>query len=156
DDSEKNKKPPEAVDASISLLWKLPHVAAEAIPERALWPTTTPEMFVVCTPVPPDDRSTGYERGTSISKQWDQAATDAAIETADYVAAHVDELAGAEESDADRESKLRGFCRQFVERAFRRPLSDDEKTRYVEHQFQQAGRNCDAAVKRVVLLALKS
>ena len=32
------------------------------------------------TPFPPDDRSVGYERGTSISKAWDQATTDAAIE----------------------------------------------------------------------------
>ena len=42
-----------------------------------------PETFVVQTPFPPDDRSVGYERGTSISKAWDQATTDAAIEVAE-------------------------------------------------------------------------
>ena len=52
-------------------------------------------MFVPATPFPPDDRSVGYERGTSISKAWDQATTDAAIEVADYVAAHLKDLAGA-------------------------------------------------------------
>ena len=49
------------------------------------------------TPFPPDDRSVGYERGTSVSKAWDQATTDAAIEVAGYVAAHLKELAGVEQ-----------------------------------------------------------
>ena len=38
---------------------------------------------------PPDDRSLGWERGTTVSKAWDQAATDAAVETAGYVTAHL-------------------------------------------------------------------
>ena len=46
------------------------------------------------TPFPPDDRSVGYERGTSVSKAWDQATTDAAIEVAGYVVVHLKELAG--------------------------------------------------------------
>ena len=37
------------------------------------------------TPFPADDRSVGYERGSSVSKDWDQAATDAAFEVAGYV-----------------------------------------------------------------------
>jgi Protein of unknown function (DUF1592)/Protein of unknown function (DUF1588)/PA14 domain/Protein of unknown function (DUF1595)/Cytochrome C oxidase, cbb3-type, subunit III len=156
DDSAKNKNPPPASPASIALLWKLPHLAAEAIPERALWPTSTPEVFVVQTPFPPDDRSTGYERGTSISKQWDQATTDAAIETADYVAAHLDALAGTAESAPDRPQKVREFCDRFVEQAFRRPLSDAQKAKYVEHQFQAADDHLELAVKRVTLLTLKS
>ena len=67
---------------SIALVWKPPHRAAEPIPERNLSPNWFPETFVTTTPFPPDDRSTGYERGTSISKAWEQATTDAAIETA--------------------------------------------------------------------------
>ena len=37
-----------------------------------------PRNFVLQTPFPPDDRSVGYERGTSVSKAWDQSTTDAA------------------------------------------------------------------------------
>jgi hypothetical protein len=156
DDSAKNKNPPPPGEASISLQWKLPHLAAEVIPQRCLWPTATPEVFVVNTPFPPDDRSTGYERGTSISKGWEQATTDAAIETTDYITSHLDELAGVKESAPDRAAKVRKFCNRFVELAFRRPLSQERKARYVDHQFEQAGDNLELAVKRVVLLTLKS
>ena len=53
-------------------------------------------MFVLATRFPPDDRSVGYERGTAISKAWDEATTDAAIEAAGYVAEHLQRLAGAD------------------------------------------------------------
>ena len=53
------------------------------------------ETMVVATAFPPDDSSTGYPRGTSVSKIWDKATTDAAIEVADYVVEHLDELTGA-------------------------------------------------------------
>src|SRR5262249_22804150 len=144
----------------IALEWKLPQQAAEAIPARNLSPKQAPELFIVDTPFPPDDRSVGYERGTSISKAWDQATTDAAIEIAGYVVAHLHELAGVPDrgerhlpsplsgnDDAvgqdvnggtnrssppqsaaeGRDARLRAFCKSFAERAFRRPLSDQEK-----------------------------
>src|SRR5205814_970772 len=83
------KRPP--TPASIALLWKLPHRAPEVIPQRNLSPGRAPEAFAVTAPFPPDDRSLGWERGNTVSKEWDQAATDAAIETAGYVLAHLDE-----------------------------------------------------------------
>ena len=55
----------------------------------------------------------------------------------------------------DREPKLREFCRRFAERAFRRPLTDEQKAFFVDRQFEEAA-NPEAAVKRVVLLVLKS
>ena len=78
--------------SSIALEWKLPRRAFEVIPRRNLSPSSVPETFVLQTPFPPDDRSVGYERGTSVSKAWDQATTDAAIEVAAHVAAHLKEL----------------------------------------------------------------
>src|SRR5207237_1277166 len=83
---------------------------------------------------PPDDRSLGWERGTTISKEWEAAATDAALETAAYVAARLPELAGVPDGAKDRGPKLREFCRRFAERAFRRPLSDDEKQLFIDRQ----------------------
>src|SRR5262249_32224533 len=56
------------ITSSIALEWKLPKRAFEVIPRRNLSPVSTPENFVLTTPFPPDDRSAGYERGTSISK----------------------------------------------------------------------------------------
>lgn len=155
DDSKTNKKKPPEVPASIALEWKPPQRVAEVIPARVLSPAFAPPRFVVKTPFPPDDRSVGYERGTSISKAWDQATTDAAIETAEVVADHLRELSGVGDSAPDRDQKLREFAARFVTRAFRRPLTDDERKDHVDRQFEQA-KDSRTAVKRVVLLALKS
>ena len=140
---------------SVALVWKLPHRASEVIPQRNLSPNAFPETFVPRTPFPPDDRSVGYERGTSISKAWDQATTDAAIEVAGYVAAHLKELAGVSDDASDREPKLRDFCGRFAERAFRRPISPEQRAFFIDQQFRES-RDPVMAVKRAVLLVLKS
>jgi cytochrome c553 len=141
--------------SSIALEWKIPRRAFEVIPRRNLLPKLLPELLVLTTPFPPDDRTAGYERGTSVSKAWDQATTDSAIEVSRYVVAHLVELAGVAEGAADRERKLRDFCRRFCERAFRRPLTDEQAKFFIDRQFQGA-RDLDTAVKRVALLVLKS
>ncbi len=143
--------------SSVSLLWKPPHGALGVIPRRNLTPGSFPETFVLRTPFPPDDRSVGYERGTSISKAWEQATTDAAIEVAGYVAEHLKDLAGVSDGtpEKERETKLRDFCGRFAERAFRRPLSDEQKAIFLDRQFK-ASRDPNVALKRVLLLVLKS
>jgi len=140
---------------SIALQWKLPRRSLEVIPQWDLSPNIFPESFVLKTPFPPDDRSVGYERGTSISKAWDRATTDAAIEVVGYVVANLKALAGLSDNAPDREVKARKFCLQFAERAFRRPLLDEQKAFFVDQQFKNA-RDPETAVKRVVLLVLKS
>ena len=141
--------------ASIALEWKLPRRAFEVIPRRNLSPGSVPETFVLETPFPPDDRSIGYERGTSVSKAWDQATTDAAIEVAAHVATHLKDLAGVGQDTIDSAPKLREFCQRFTERAFRRPLTDQQKSFFIDRQFKEA-KTPELAVKRVVLLVLKS
>lgn len=153
DDKQKLKLKRE--NASIALAWQLPHRPVEIIPERYLTPNTFPKAFAVSTPFPPDDRSVGYERGTSVSKEWDKATTDAAIETAAYVNTHLRTLSGVRDDAKDRKDALMGFCKAFAERAFRRPLTDAQKALYVEHQFE-AAKDPNVAVSRVVLLVLKS
>ncbi|MBC8136746.1 MAG: DUF1592 domain-containing protein, partial [Fibrella sp.] len=115
---------------------------------RTAMPANT---FVLTAPFPPDDRSMGYERGNSVSKEWDDATTSAALETADYVVEHLKELAGTDSDPV----KLRAFCKKFVERAMRRPLDAESEQRYVEKQFA-AVPDTNTAIKRVVLLTLKS
>lgn len=142
--------------AGIELRWRRPKQHAdEVISRRYLRTATVPEVYVVSTPFPPDDRSSGYERGASVSKAWEQAATGAALETAAYVAERLPELAQAKGDGPERTEKLRQFCRQFVERAFRRPLSDELRELYVERQFAEAPEPV-TAVRRVVLLTLQS
>jgi hypothetical protein len=154
DDSAKVKSKPQ-IRASVALLWKPPHGTREVIPTRFLSPGRPTETYVVATPFPPDDRSLGWERGTAVSKAWDQATTDAALDAAAYVVAHLNELAGIRDNARDKDARIRDFCGRFVERAFRRPLTDEQKDLYVNRQFQNVADG-ETAVKRVVLLALKS
>jgi Protein of unknown function (DUF1592)/Protein of unknown function (DUF1588)/PA14 domain/Protein of unknown function (DUF1595)/Cytochrome C oxidase, cbb3-type, subunit III len=153
-DGQKDPDPP-PTNATIALLWKRPKQTVELIPQRCLSPKWTPELFVLQTPFPPDDRSMGYERGTSVSKAWDSSTTDAALEAAGYVVAHLEELARVKADAGDREAKLKAFCAEFAERAFRRPLTEGQRKILVDHQFGK-GVDLNTAVKKVVLVVLKS
>jgi hypothetical protein len=141
--------------ASIELWWKSPHGVKELIPAHALRTDRPRELMIVNTEFPADDSSGGYARGTTISKAWDQAVTDAAIATAEHVIENLDELAQTKVGAPDRSEKLRKFALIFVESAFRRPLSDEQKALYIEAQFK-AAKSSETAVKRVVLFTLKS
>ncbi|MBN8420634.1 MAG: DUF1592 domain-containing protein [Verrucomicrobia bacterium] len=141
--------------ASIELWWKPPHGVAEIIPQHALRTDRPRELLIVSTSFPADDRSVGYERGTSISKGWDQATTDAAITTAEHVEEKLNELAGTKDGAPDRLEKLRKFAFTFVEAAFCRPLTDEQKQLYIESIFKSA-KSPEQAVKRIVLFTLKS
>lgn len=156
DDSDKRKKQEvEPLKAFVELQWKRPHHVAEVIAARHLSPRRSPEVFALATPFPPDDRSVGYERGTRISQAWTEATTSAALATASYVADHLNELADTKDDAEDRQEKVRQFAARWVERAFRRPLSDPQRQLYVERQFEDAP-DLETAIKRIVLLSLKS
>ena len=141
--------------ASVKLEWHPPHGARQVIPARSLSPASTRSTFVMRQPFPPDDSSAGYERGSAVSKQWDEAATFAAIEAANWVAEHLDPLAGTSATDKDRLAKTRAFSHQFAKRAFRRPLDAEQQRFFIDSRF--AGRKpLTDSVKEVVLLTLKS
>jgi cytochrome c553 len=141
--------------AKIRLLWKPPHSVPAVVPESALMPHQVPASLAVSTAFPADDASAGYERGISVSKQWDESTTSAAIEVAGWVTDHLWELARVKEKAVDREEKVQGFCRQFVERALARPISDQEYEFFVGQHFDNPLPIKDQ-VKRVILLTLKS
>ena len=142
-------------NTSIELLWKPPHGVLEHVPERCLIPQDAAQVFVLQTPFPPDDKSIGYERGTTISQEWYAATTAAAVETADYCLEHIEHLAGAKRDAPDRADKLRRFAARFAERAFRRPLSPELTALVIDRPFADAP-DLDAALKRSLLLALGS
>lgn len=141
--------------AEIRLWWKAPHKIEEPIPERFLTPSRYAEVMTVETPFPPDDRSEGYVRGSAVSKEWDAATTSAAIEVAAKVFEDLDRLSGSRPNKDDRSQKLRSFCDRLVERALRRPLSDEQKRLYIDSQFEKA-EDEEMAVRRIVMLAFKS
>jgi hypothetical protein len=141
--------------AQIRLLWKPPGGHRSVIPESALIQYDVPSSLAVASTFPADDASAGYERGVSVSQQWDAATTAGAIETANYVAVNLWTLAGTKPSDENRTTKVKQFCRQFVERAFANPL-DDERFEFFVGQHFENDLPIQDQVKRVVILALKS
>lgn len=153
--SPEEKAKQEIAHADISLSWIPPGQSEQIVAKEFLSPHHFPESYFVRTPFPPDDRSTGFERGSSVSKEWERATTEAAIEIADYVVLRINDLSGGAQPGPDYESRLREFSRQFVHRAFRRPLSDDELSLYVDQQFEGVS-DPELAVFKVVLLSLKS
>jgi hypothetical protein len=150
-----DKKNEHPAHASIQMLWKPPHGTLETVPERCLIPYESPQVFVLKTPFPPDDKSIGYERGTSVSKEWFAAATSASVELADYTIDHIASLARSTRDSPDRAAKLRQFVTTFAERAFRRPLTDALRSLMVDRPFADAP-DLDTAVKRSLLLVLES
>lgn len=141
--------------ASVELLVQSPHGVQTVIPKRLLSPKRVSESVIVSTPFPPDDASLGYERGSSVSQAWVTAATQAAIEIANVVVQRMDRLARTKRDDDKRGEKVKDFCHRFVELAFRRPLTEEQKQLFIEQQFAKS-EDLEVAVKRVVLLALQS
>ena len=124
DDSKKAQKRPPA-KAFIALMWKTPGGVLRTIPREDLFPARSPESFAVTTAFPPDDRSLGFERGSSISKAWDAATTDAAIEIVNELMGRIKEFAGVRDNDPERGKKYRDLAKKVAERAFRRPLTSE-------------------------------
>lgn len=140
--------------ASVALLWKTPHSVEEIIPTSNLTPEWAPEVLLTETPFPPDDRSSGYERGTSVSQEWEDAVANAAMELADKLVGKLRQFADLKEKD-EKDVKIREFAALFVERAFRRPLTDELRQTYLDQQFA-AAKTVEEGLRRVILLTLMS
>lgn len=141
--------------ASVQLMWKAPGKTWRVVPERNLSPDTALPTLVITTPLPPDDSSYGYPRGTDVSQAWDEATTYAAVEVANRVVKYLEQLARVKKDAPDRRQRLEQYCATFVERAFRRPLSDAQRELYVTSHFASTD-DLEVAVKRCVVMALKS
>ena len=159
--------------ASIDLQWKPPHSVWRILDADSVVPQVAARTFVVDTPFPADDRSLGYERGNSVSREWHFAANQAAIEVAEEVVGRLPLLAKFEKrkrrrrdaaNEGDRDSKnvvtqqlekAKSFVLDFATTAFRRPLTVAEKRLYSESIFSE-GAHLETAAKRAVLFTLKS
>ena len=147
--------------ASIRFQWKPPHGAWSVLDHDHLNTAPAARVFVADTPFSADDRSLGYERGSSVSRQWHAATNNAAIAAAAEVVnrlpllARFDSNSPDREETPDREQLLRDFVVHFASVAFRRPLTSLEDQFFREAPFADAP-NLDAAVRRAVLLILNS
>lgn len=148
-------KDPKPKPAFVSLMWQPPHGTEELIPARCLSPQFSPETYVDPTKFPPDDRSYGWERGTTVSKEWDQATTEGAFELANFISTRINEFAKTNEKDEKRADKLKVFLRQFAKMAFRKPVTDDVEKLYIARAIESTP-DVQAAAKRAVLMILKS
>lgn len=142
-------------NAAVSFEWKPPHGHWAIVPSSVLSPESSTTILVAGTTFPADDSSQGYERGTSVSKAWDEAVTRAAVGVANQVEGRIGPLAGIPEKATNRVEQLKDFCGRLAERAFRRPLSEDARRAWVD-RFFVTGVAPETAMKRAVLLLLKS
>ncbi len=149
---DKNPKP---VPAFVSLLWHPPHGTPEIIPNRNLIQQGSSEVYIDNTKFPPDDRSYGWERGTTISKAWDAATTESALDAANYIALTWEELAKTNGKDPKIDEKAKAFIRQFAKMAFRKPLTPDLEKLYVLKPIE-GSTDLQASIKKATLLILKS
>lgn len=142
-------------EALVELIWERPNGRREIVPPDYLTHDWSQPVFIGTTPMPADDRSLGYERGTSISRVWLDAVTSNAFQAASFVSRHLDRLARTKGDDPGREKKLRAFAAELTARSFRRPLKPGEREVYVDPHFEGA-ESLEDAIRRVVLAAVTS
>jgi hypothetical protein len=156
-DFTQRKRKTEQPPATFSLRWVPPGGVETVIPPENLIPSSLPSSFALQTKLPPDDRSYGYDRGTRVDPQWDQAVTNAALE---FGVAAEEELwphyrkKHRKESDENR-GRLRSFLEELVSIAFREPLDDATRKLYIDRQLDAAPDDGEA-IRRVCLLTIKS
>ena len=141
--------------AKVRLLWTPPGGHETVIPESAFRKSKVPESLVISTAFPADDASSGYQRGISVTRQWDDSTTSAAIETANWMSNRIWKLARTKEDAPDRVEKVKAFCEKFVARAFVKELNEEELKFFVGQHFDGELPMKDR-IKRIVILTLKS
>ncbi|WP_197531510.1 DUF1588 domain-containing protein [Posidoniimonas corsicana] len=142
-------------DVYVRLRWKTPTGVEQLIPTQMLTPHDQPELLILDTALPADDQSEGFVRGANVSAQWEEATTRLALEAADKL---IEELPGRLKLSGDPQhdrALVRTFCLDFADRAFRRPLTDEQRRRCVDAYFDTDARWRQAA-KLSLLTTLKS
>ena len=150
-DASRHKEP----KPKLSLTWKPPAGIQGPIPESYLSATWAPACLTVSTQFPPDDASVGYERGTSISKEWFEALVFSAIDVGNQLASDPKRWMPKEANDPNNVEHIKKWCALWVSSALRRPLSDEDKLHYIDAHFDN-GTTLENSIKKVCILALTS
>ena len=149
----KTEKPP----ANVSLSWVPPNGSEQLIPTRNLVYDDLTPTFSIESELPPDDRSYGFERGLAIDRQWDESTTRASLEFGQIAATELwPEYRKKHKNDSnENRALLRSFLTVIVETAFRSPLEEELKKRYVDKQVDATDDDIEA-IQRSMLVSLKS
>jgi hypothetical protein len=113
--------------AGLKLEWRPPGGDWTVVPRTHLSPAWSSHVNVVSVPLPPDDGSIGYERGSSVSREWTEAVAKGALQVSAMIGPGVFGLAGTKADAPDRAEKLKAFSLRFAQLAYRRPLTDEQK-----------------------------
>ena len=113
--------------AGLKLEWRPPGGAWTLVPRANLSPAWSSHVHVISVPMPPDDGSIGYERGSSVSREWTEAVAKGALQVSAQVGPQLFALAGTKAAAPDRAEKLKAFSLRFAQLAYRRPLTDEQK-----------------------------
>ena len=113
--------------AGLKLEWRPPGGDWTVVPRSHLSPAWSSHVNVVSVPLPPDDGSIGYERGSSVSREWTEAVAKGALQVSAMIGPGVFGLAGTKADAPDRAEKLKAFSLRFAQLAYRRPLTDEQK-----------------------------
>ena len=113
--------------AGLKLEWRPPGGDWTVVPRSHLSPSWSSHVNVVSVPLPPDDGSIGYERGSSVSREWTEAVAKGALQVSAMIGPGVFGLAGTKADAPDRAEKLKAFSLRFAQLAYRRPLTDEQK-----------------------------
>ncbi len=141
--------------ASIKFEWKQPHGTWAVLDHSYTQSVSTPRVYVCETPFPADDRSLGYERGSSVSPEWQSATTSAALAAAQEVIDRLPILAELRDEPGQRPEQVKDFVLRFARTAFRRPLTEDEREQFSTIVISDPA-NIEAGVRQAVVTVLLS
>lgn len=141
---------------SIRFEWKPPS-GSWSVPKNTDFSTDMGAKIILSkTSFPADDRSLGYERGIGVSEEWFNSLTRSALDVAEQFDTEVKSSYNFKSNNEDgKKEEYRFVATKILERAFRRPLSEEEKEENIGRVFKEVG-SPDIALKRIVLLAVKS
>ncbi len=139
---------------AVELAWKSPNGVMETVPQRNLSPEMVKkETFSLQNAFPPDDLSDGYERGTTISKEWLTAVNEGALMAGDYAQEQFQRFTGCkpgEETSEEGSKKVREFVRKFASLVWTQPVEDKVVAELLNSDLTPAG------VKKAVVRTLTS
>ncbi|MDG2222083.1 MAG: DUF1592 domain-containing protein [Rubripirellula sp.] len=141
--------------ASIYLESKSPGGVWRVLNQDDLSTAPAKRIFAADIPFPPDDRSLGYERGSSVSNQWHVATSDYAVAAAGEVINRLPSLAKIENDTPERQQRMQQFANEFAALAYRRPVTDNESDR-ITKMLADPTDDLDRRLLRVLLMILKS
>ncbi|WP_436715746.1 DUF1592 domain-containing protein [Roseiconus lacunae] len=140
--------------ASVKLEWKPPHGTWAVLDYNHLTTAESARTFVCDVPFPADDRSLGFERGSSVSPQWQSAVMRGAVQAASEIVSRLPLLANLP-TDSDQSDAIVAFVHTFAETAYRRPLIDSEKDQ-LNSLVVNHPEDIESGVRQAIVLVLMS